>query len=355
MNIAKPHGKRIALFCLTAGGKALAEKIRPLLPVRCYTGEKLLSEGFEPFRNGFAATLQQAFTENDALIVIGATGITVRVLAPVIQDKMRDPAVIVMDEKGQHVISLLSGHLGGANALATWLADQIGGQAVITTATDVNHVTSFDLLARDMDATFTDFRSTVKTLNQMMVNGARIGIWWHPDMAEEQDNYAVPGLIPVADLQSLPQLDALVCVTYRRETMMLPVPVYTLIPRRIIAGIGCRRETDPDEVLHLFTEQLAEHHLLPEAIRAIGSITLKAQEPALLALAAHYQVPFTVFSAEELAPVAAQFPESEFVKKTTGVGSVSRPVAWLMSRGALIGQTCKTRGITITLGAETLC
>lgn len=120
-----------------------------------------------------------------------------RVLAPVIQDKMSDPAVIVMDEKGQFVISLLSGHLGGANELTNWLAEKISGQAVITTATDVNQVTSFDLLARDMDATFTDFRSSVKMLNQMMVSGKRIGIWWHPDMAIEQDKYAIQGLILV--------------------------------------------------------------------------------------------------------------------------------------------------------------
>ena len=134
MSTAKPRGKRIALFCLTPGGKALAEKIRPLLPMTCYTSEKLVSDGFEPFRDGFAATLRQAFAENDALIVIGATGITVRVLAPVIQDKMSDPAVIVMDEKGQHVISLLSGHLGGVKQLGTWPAGRVGGQAGDTTA-----------------------------------------------------------------------------------------------------------------------------------------------------------------------------------------------------------------------------
>ncbi|EOG1933434.1 cobalt-precorrin 5A hydrolase [Providencia stuartii] len=355
MSIEKLHAKRIALFCLTPGGKALAEKIRPLLPMRCYTAEKLLSKGFEPFTNGFAATLQQAFTENDALIVIGATGITVRVLAPVIQDKMSDPAVIVMDEKGQFVISLLSGHLGGANELTNWLAEKISGQAVITTATDVNQVTSFDLLARDMDATFTDFRSSVKMLNQMMVSGKRIGIWWHPDMATEQDKYAIQGLILVTDLQSLPHLDALVCVSYRSEEIRVPVPVYQLIPRRIIAGIGCRKATDTNEVLRLFAEQLARNNLLPESVRAIGSITLKEQEPALLALATYYQVPFTVFSAKELAPVAARFPESDFVKKTTGIGSVSRPVAWLMSKGHLIGQTYKAQGITITLGVETVC
>ena len=355
MNTGKPQSKRIALFCLTPGGKALAEKIRPLLPVACYTSEKLVSEGFEPFIGGFRASLQQAFRDNDALIVIGATGITVRVLAPVIEDKMSDPAVIVMDEKGQFVISLLSGHLGGANELAVWLAERIGGQAVITTATDVNQVTSFDLLAQEMDATFTDFRQTVKNLNQMMVSGQRIGIWWHPDIAGEQDKYATPGLIQVDNLRNLPELDALVCVSYRSEEILLSVPVYKLIPRRIIAGMGCRKETATEAVLRLFAEQLAENNLLPQSVRAIGSIELKAEEPALLALAEHYRVPFTVFSAEELAPVAAQFPASEFVKKTVGVGSVSQPVAWLMSRGHLIGQTRKDQGITITLGAEIIC
>ncbi|MCS3433976.1 cobalt-precorrin 5A hydrolase [Klebsiella sp. BIGb0407] len=355
MSIAKLPAKRIALFCLTPGGKALAEKIRPLLQVHCYTSSKLVSEGFEPFHNGFAATLQQAFASHDALIVIGATGITVRVLAPVIQDKMSDPAVIVLDEKGEFVISLLSGHLGGANELAVWLADRMGGQAVITTATDVNQLTSFDLLARDMDATFNNFRSTVKTLNQMLVSGERIGIWWHPDMAAEQDNYALSGLIPVTDLQSLPALDALVCVSYHCEEVLLPVPVYKLIPRRIVAGMGCRKDADADTALRLFAEQLTENNLLPQAVCAIGSITLKAQEPALLAVAAHYQVPFTLFSTEELAPIAVQFPASEFVKKTIGIGSVSRPVAWLMSKGCLIGQTCKTQGITITLGAKRVC
>lgn len=355
MSIAKPLAKRIALFCLTPGGKALAEKIRQFLPLRCYTSEKLLSEGFEPFNESFATTLQQAFTRHDALIVIGATGITVRVLAPVIQDKMSDPAVIVMDEKGQFVISLLSGHLGGANELAVWLASRIGGQAVITTATDVNQLTSFDVLARDMDATFDDFRTTVKTLNQMLVSGARIGIWWHPDLAAEQDNYALSGLIAVTDLHSLPVLDALVCVSYRCEEVMLSIPVYKLIPRRIVAGMGCRKDADAATALQLFAEQLTENNLLPQAVCAIGSIALKAQEPALLAVAARYQVPFTLFSTEELAPLAAQFPASEFVKKTIGIGSVSRPVASLMSKGFLIGQTCKTQGITITLGAKRVC
>lgn len=355
MSIAKRPNKRIALFCLTPGGKALADKIRLLLPVSCYTSEKLVTEGFEPFKESFAATLQHAFKENDALVVIGATGITVRVLAPVIQDKMNDPAVVVLDEKGRFVISLLSGHLGGANELTVWLAGRIGGQAVITTATDVNQVTSFDLLAQEMDATFTDYRQTIKTLNQMMVSGQRIGIWWHPDIASEREKYSTTGLIPIDSLQALPDLDALICVSYRCEEVMLSIPVYKIIPRRIVAGVGCRKETATHAVLQLFAEQLADNHLLPQAVKAIGSITLKAEEPALLALADRYHTPLTVFSAEELASTAAQFPESEFVKKTVGIGSVSQPVAWLLSHGHLVGKTRKDQGITITLGAEKLC
>ena len=110
MNTVKPES--IALFCLTPGGVRLAKRLAAMLPLTCFTSEKLLEEGFLPFENGFASAAREAFSSYSALIFIGATGIAVRVLAPLVNDKFSDPAVVVIDERGQHVISLLSGTRG---------------------------------------------------------------------------------------------------------------------------------------------------------------------------------------------------------------------------------------------------
>lgn len=354
MSIEK-HSKRIALFCLTPGGVALARRLNTALPMTCFTSEKLLASGFVPFENGFANTVREAFGQFDALIVIGATGVTVRVIAPVLHDKLTDPAVLVIDEKGQFVISLLSGHMGGANALATKIAGLIGGQAVITTATDVNQVASLDVLAQQMNATMVDFRQSVKTINQKLVSGERVGLWWHDDLIHEKSHYDTTGFIDITSLSRLPELDALVCINYHEGALSLPIPVIKLVPKRIIAGLGCRKNVAPELVEKLFSEHLAQTGIDPLAISAIGSITLKAQEPALVALAKHFNVPFHVFTAQELSPIASQFPSSEFVQKTVGVGCVSQPVAWLMSQGRLIGCTRKEQGVTMTLGVLHSC
>ena len=123
MNIVTPES--IAVFCLTPGGIRLARQLQAHLPLTCYCSDKLLEAGFEPFVGNFAKTVAQAFHTHTALIVIGATGLTVRVIAPLLKDKLTDPAVVVIDERGRHVISLLSGHVGGANALTRYLAGEL--------------------------------------------------------------------------------------------------------------------------------------------------------------------------------------------------------------------------------------
>lgn len=348
MNTVKPDS--IALFCLTPGGIALARRLQKALPLTCFTTEALLTDGFLPFNGGFAHSLRQAFHDYSSLVVIGATGIVVRALAPVINDKLSDPAVVVMDERGRHVISLLSGHIGGANALTCHLAGLIGAEPVITTATDVNDLAALDSLAQQLDARMVDFRTAVKAVNQMLVSQKRVGLWWDdalPDAARECDTR---GFIPVHSLDMLPELDALVCVSIRTALPVQSVPVFRLVPRRVIAGIGCRRDTPFELINTLLHRQLAACGVDPLALSGIGSISLKQNEPGLLELAASLQVPFQVFSADELRRHEHHFPGSDFVRQTTGVGSVSGPAAWLMSQGQLMGETLREQGVTITLG-----
>ena len=348
MNTAKPE--RIALFCLTPGGVALARRLHSALPMTCFTREGLVVEGFLPFDGSFSRTVQRAFTHYSALVFIGATGIAVRVLAPLLVDKLRDPAVVVINERGQHVISLLSGHVGGANDLARRLAGILDVEPVITTATDVNEVAALDTLACQLNARMHDFRAAVKAVNQMLVSQQRVGLWWDDRFSADIRRCDLRGFIPVTDLHTLPDLDGLVCITLRKTLPDLPVPHWKLVPRRIVAGIGCRRGTPRELISALLMSQLALQQLDPLALKAIGSIVLKQDELGLIQLASDLDVPFEVFSVSALREHEHRFPSSLFVKQTVGVGSVSGPSAWLLSDGHLLGGTLREQGITITLG-----
>ncbi|PHM74317.1 cobalt-precorrin 5A hydrolase [Xenorhabdus kozodoii] len=354
--------KEYALFCLTEGGMALARRLRAHLAMDCFASPELLESEFKEadsgvmaFEGSFANTVRKVFTQYRALIMIGATGIAIRVIAPLLKDKMTDPAVVVLDEKGQFAISLLSGHMGGANKLAQRIADILDGQAVITTATDVNQLSALDLLSQQLDGKMDNFRDNVKTVNQMLVNGKRVGIGWHPNLKDEKDRYDTRGFLPVDTLAALPELDALVYVSYERTHPVLTIPTFKLVPRRIVAGIGCRRGVEAERLAALLDRHLAEHNLEPLALRAIGSIELKKNEPALTRLAQERQIPFQIFSVNQLAQCEQAFPASEFVRKTVGVGCVSQPVAWLMSQGHLVGHTLREQGVTITLGVLHPC
>ncbi len=354
MNIAAPES--IALFCLTPGGIRLARRLRDHLALTCYCSESLREAGFEPFEGTFANSVAQAFDSHSALIVIGATGITVRVIAPLLKDKLTDPAVIVIDERGQHVISLLSGHVGGANALTRYLAGVLEADPVITTATDVNQLAALDTLSVQLDATLHDFRHAVKRVNHLLVCGGRVGLCWDHDTLPADARWPVEqcntrGFIPVTSLAALPaNLDALVCVTLQSALPAMPLPVYKLVPRRIVAGIGCRRSTSLSLLTDLLHRQFATNQLDPLALKAIGSIALKGDEPALQQLSDECRVPFNLFAASSLREHEHRFPQSDFVRQTTGVGAVSQPVAWLMSNGHLVGDTLREQGVTITLG-----
>ncbi len=355
MNIVKPES--IAVFCLTPGGVRLARRLQTHLPLTCFTSDKLLEAGFLPFNGSFGNTLREAFKQYSALVVVGAIGLTVRVIAPLVNDKMTDPAVVVIDERGQHVVSLLSGHVGGANTLTRYLAGILGADPVITTATDVNEMAALDTLATQLDAEMQDFRHAVKVVNQMLVSSQKVGLWWDAPLLAERDRCDTRGFVPVDSLDQLPALDALVCITLR-DILSLPaeqlaaLPVYKLVPRRVVAGIGCRRATSLQTLVELLQQQMAENHFDIMALRAIGSVTIKKDEPALHQLAKCWRVPFELFSVGELSRHEQRFPASDFVRQTVGVGSVSQPVAWLMSDGKLVGNTLRQQGVTITLGVS---
>lgn len=345
----------VSLFCLTPGGMELARKVRQFLSVTAFCAEKYVEPGFNAFNGSFAETLTERFRKDDALIVIGATGIVIRVLAPCLVDKYHDPAVVVMDEKATNVISLLSGHVGGANDLTHYLAAALNSNPVITTATDVNDVSALDMLVKEIKGVLITPRDSVKTVNQMLASGKNVGLYVDPELVEltsfNVSDFDTRGFVILDHLDQKPvDLAAMVYISIFTKEPYWPIPVHKLIPKRVVLGIGCRRGISSQLLSDMVRHKLDLLHIDPLAVAAIGSIDIKADEPALLDLADEYNVDLSLFVAQELHDCAAHFPVSEFVQKTVGVGSVSQPIAWLLSQGNLIGDTTKEQGITITVG-----
>ncbi|SJN59122.1 cobalamin biosynthesis protein CbiG [Vibrio ruber DSM 16370] len=357
------NGFSVSLFSLTPGGQQIARQIRqafPALSMHCYCAEKYLQANFLPFDGSLKQTVAQRFGCDSALIFIGACGIAVRMIAPLLQDKFTDPAVLVIDEQGQHVISILSGHVGGANELAREVAARIGAQPVISTATDVNQTCAFDVLAQQINAASEQFRVATKTVNQLLVSGHAVGIyvdpWLTATLGFDIRQFDIRGLTIVTEHDvGRYELSALIDVSMQHTRPDWPIPSFQLIPKRLVAGIGCRKNISPVQLLTLFQQQLQHISIHPLALAAIGSIDRKYDEPAILHLAQQYQVPFKLFSAAELSACSAPFPQSEFVRQTVGVGCVSQPAAWLLSDGCLLGETLRQQGITLTYGVMKSC
>ena len=255
------------------------------------------------------------FGRSDALIFVGAAGIAVRSIAPHIVSKTTDPAVVVIDETGRFVIPILSGHLGGANALALCLASITGGQAVVTTATDVNGVFAFDDWARRMNCTVENV-DLIKEVSGTLLGGGIVPIC---------SDFEISGEVP-RGVELSSYAESSVCVTIRDEACVGERKM-RIIPRAVCVGIGCRWGTPAEEIEDAVMEALRENGISPKALCALASIDLKAEEGGIKELSRKYKVPFLTYSAEELRKVPGEFTGSEFVLSVTGVDNVCERAA----------------------------
>lgn len=298
------------------------------------------------------------FPIRQKLIMIMATGIVVRLIAPHLRDKRTDPAVVVLDERGRYAISLLSGHLGGANDLARDLSLGLGMTPVITTATDVCGVPAIDLVARDYGLVM-DPPEAVRTVNSALVHG-------RPVLIYANDNL---GLAPSANLSIQPwrQLftiptselngHCLVLVTNRSQEGLPADATLFLRPRNLVAGVGCRKDVSPETVRTALSLALAQCGRSALSLRALATVDLRAHEPALMINAAQLGIPLLNFARatiDELFTLKQlDLQYSEFVKNTIGVGGVCEPAALLAGQQArLILKKMKHQGVTVAIAED---
>ena len=307
----------IALTAFTPRGKALAERLAAELGGTVRKDEAL------------ADWTQTAFKHREALIFVGAAGIAVRSIAPYIKSKATDLAVLCVDETGRWVIPLLSGHLGGANALALRVAAITGGEAVITTATDLNGLFAVDLWAKKQGMIVLQ-PERIKQVSAKLLRGEDIVV---------DCSYPVTGSIPEHVRLGSP---GDVLVSYRKTGS----GTLQLVPRVLTLGIGCKRGSSSDALEQAFKAFCAAGGILPEAVIRVASIDLKLDEAGLLAFCEDHGWPLHFYKADELRSAPGKFTASAFVKSVTGVDNVCERAAVLDAGGRLIEKKYACGGVT---------
>ena len=349
MNI---EDKKIAILSITQNGKSLGLNIKNNIKnadlyfikrdiVEDETNVIHINKRLKDF-------VPEIFNQYDYIIFIMATGIVIRTIAPLVVSKFSDPAILVTDEKGKNIISLLSGHMGGANEMTLYISDLINSNPVITTATDVNEKSSLDMIAKKLNAYIDNFRDNVLKINSMIVNNEKVGLL-------VDGNYSIDTRgFTLIDKENLGNIDTIVVISNKKSIHtdfdFSEKNLIKVIPKDIVIGIGCRKDTDSEYMKDSLVDFLEQQNIDINAIKEIGSIDVKKDEKAILNLSKYLRVPFKIFTKEEISQVDYLYDKSEWVKKSVGVYSVAEPVAHLLSNGNLIVKKHKHKGITFSIG-----
>jgi cobalt-precorrin 5A hydrolase len=339
---------RLAVVALTKNGAAIAAQIAEKTTVDSFTERDCHGA---PSAGGFAAgkfgaLVGDLFEKYEGIIFIMACGIVVRSIAPFLQNKKVDPAIVVADEKGRHVISLLSGHYGGANQLARQIASLIGGEAVITTATDLNQVMAFDLFAKGNECVIEN-ESGLKTISAALVNGETVSLCTPYRMQGEWPQQIHPCVSPEQPGELAVVLDN------NLENRPKARQVLFIRPKNLIVGIGCKKGTAAVSVAAAVTDFLQKCRCSFLSVKKLVSIDLKAHEPGIVEYCRQHELVFQTLSVDELATIQFKLSSSAFVKQAVGVGNVAEACALLGGNHTrlICGKTVYP-GITLALTEE---
>lgn len=305
-------GKKIAIVSFTPNGLKTAQRMQStfLKPLGGIFWE--VSHFHKP--QNLKEWCKQQFREQDAILFIGAMGIAVRTIAPFLESKTKDPAVLVMDEHAKYVISVLSGHIGGANELTVLLAEELGANPVITTASDVNSKIAIDVFAKKNELIISDMQKA-KKVAAAIVEGMPV----HFSCEGTMDGRLPEELSAEYELAKYH-----IAVTPYESS---DADVLHLIPKVFVLGIGCKKGKTAEEIENRVKEELAKYHISIHSIAEVATIDLKKTESGLLDFCKKYALPITFYTAEELREVNGDYQTSEFVSKITGVDNVCERAA----------------------------
>lgn len=340
---------KLSIISFTQNGIVLSENIAKLLDgmeYTLYTKFKTCCQEEQTVRfvtQSIGEWAKEQFEERNALLFIGACGIAVRAIAPYITDKLHDSPVLVMDEKGEYMIPILSGHVGGANELAVSLAEKIGAKPVITTATDIHNQFAIDLFAKKNGLTIVN-KDGIAKISSKVLSGKRITM--SIEQGHFEKNAKLPGEIELVEYPPIQKVDVVVTSENRvfDTTMLLGAKEYAI-------GIGCKKGKEAEKIEDFIMSHLRRAGITPMQVFGMASIDVKRDEPGLLAWNRKKKIPFITYTAEELKSVKGDFHKSEFVKEQVGVDNVCERAAMKMCEpgGKLIYEKHAEDGMTIAI------
>ena len=329
--------EKVSVLAITKNGISIGAKLKEIFPdwnvyaPSKFSNDKEIIWYSEPT----SEKIIELFKNNKALICLFSLGAVIRLIAPHLKDKKNDPAVIVIDDKTNFVISVLSGHLGGANELTQTIAEKLNAIPVITTAADVNKTIAVDLLGRDLGWKIDD-DSTVTKISAYMVNEEKIGVYqdagkinWFKELPKNVKIYE--SLVDLKESNSKGHL--IISDKIMNDDFLIDSVIYR--PPSLVIGIGLHWETSKEKIKNGIDICLTKFNLSPKSIAKLVSIKKPSDVQGLIDIGKEMGVPVEYVDKEELSHVSVPNP-SQTVKAFEGTSSVSEAAAIKVSGGKLI-------------------
>ncbi|MGY5151559.1 MAG: cobalt-precorrin 5A hydrolase [Candidatus Nitrosopumilus sp. bin_6a] len=330
--------EKISVLAITKNGINIGENLKKFFPDwDVFAPSKLTNEsvGITWYSEPTTEKIVELFKKNNALICIFSLGAVIRLIAPYLKEKKTDPAVIVIDDQTNFVISVLSGHIGGANELTQEIADKLGAMPVITTAADVNKTIAVDLVGREYNWKIED-ESTVTKISAHMVNEEPIGVF--QEAGERKWYKKLPKNVAIYDnMKNLKKSNSKAYLIISDRIIEKEISRESVIyrPPSLVVGIGLHWDTTKDTIREGIEHCLEKFNLSPKSIAKLVSIKKPQDVQGLIDLGKEMNIPIEYVNREDLAEITAPNP-SKIVKAFEGTPSVSEAAAIKVSKGELI-------------------
>lgn len=327
---------KAAVFAYSRQGCKTARRVKDFLDgeIRLFTMARFEEVGFASIERKL---YRELFFQSDAYIFIGSCGIAVREIAPYVKDKRTDPAVLCIDELGQFVIPLLSGHIGGANELARQLADGLDATPVITTATDISNRFSVDAWAARNGCVISSMKAA-KAVSAAILEA---------DVPLNSD-FPILTALPNGVIMGNSG-DVGIYLTYKKKQPF--TQTLCLIPKVLHLGIGCRKGKKSSAIREVVDMVFDGEGIDKRAIKSVATIDLKGREQGFLEYCQENNWPVSFYSAQQLKAVTGDFTPSEFVRSITGVDNVCERAALLGAERLIVKRTARN-GVTVAVAEE---